>query len=201
MVVLSAGTAKVCKETQKILMNLSKRISDLICGTDCAEEDERSVIEFGIGILLSKMLNLITEIIIGCLFSMLFETVIFLLTFSFLRSYAGGFHASSSLKCYISSSAIMSVALLIIKYVDMPFVNIVFTLLGVVLCLFFAPVGSKNKPLDAIEKAVYRKRTMIILFIILLVMIVSYFLHINIVFVTLSVVVLIEGIMLILGKF
>ena len=181
-------------------MDLSKKISAFVCGTDCAEEDERSVIEFGIGILLSKMLNLITEIIIGCLFSMLFETVIFLFAFSFLRSYAGGFHASSSLKCYISSSATMAAALIIVKYVDMPLANIAFALFGTVLCLIFAPVESRNKPLDTIEKAVYRKRTMITLFMVLLVMTASYFLHINIAFVTLSIVLLIEGIMLILGK-
>ncbi len=181
-------------------MDISKKISAFVCGTDCAEEDERSVIEFGIGILLSKMLNLITEIIIGCLFSMILETVIFLLAFSFFRSYSGGFHASSSLKCYISSSAIMAVALLIIRYADMPIANIAFALLGTVLCLILAPVESKNKPLNEIEKAVYRKRALIILFFILSVMIGSYFLHINFIFTTLSVVLLIEGIMLILGK-
>lgn len=200
MVVLSAGAAKVCKETQKVLMDLSKKISDFVCGTDCAEEDERSIIEFGIGILLSKTLNLITEIIIGCLFSMLFETLIFLLAFSFLRSYAGGFHASTSLKCYFLSSVIMAAALLIEKYVDMPFINIIFALFGMIICLIFAPVESKNKPLDEVEKSVYRKRTLIILFLILSVMTCSYFLHINFIFTTLSVVLLIEGIMLILGK-
>lgn len=181
-------------------MNLSKKISAFVCGTECGKEDERSVIEFGIRILLSKLLNLVTEIIIGCLFSMLPETVIFLLAFSFLRSYAGGFHASSSAKCYISSSATMAAALIIVKYVDMPLVNVVFALFGMVLCLVFAPVESKNKPLDAIEKAVYRKRAMTILFVILLVMVGSYFLHINMLFLTLSVVLLIEGIMLILGE-
>ncbi|MCM1530075.1 MAG: accessory gene regulator B family protein [Alistipes sp.] len=181
-------------------MDLSKKISAFVCGTDCTEEDERSVIEFGVRILLSKMLNLITEIIIGCLFSMLFETVIFLLAFSFLRSYAGGFHASSSLKCYISSSAIMAAALLIIRYTDMPIVNIVFAVFGMIICLVLAPVESKNKYLDEIERTVYRKRALIILFLILLAMICSYFLHINSIFTTLSVVLLIEGIMLILGK-
>lgn len=181
-------------------MDLSKKISDFVCGTDCGEEDERSVIQFGIGILLSKTLNLITEIIIGCLFSMLLETVIFLLAFSFLRSYAGGFHASSSLKCYISSSAVMAVALIVVKYVDMSFINVIFALFGMVVCLIFAPIESKNKPLDEVEKTVYRKRVLIILFLILSVMICSYFLHINFIFTTLSVVLMIEGIMLILGK-
>lgn len=198
--VLSAQTTKVSKEAQKVLMDLSKKISAFVCGTDCAEEDERSVIEFGIGILFSKMLNLITEMIIGCLFSMLLETVIFLLAFSFLRSYAGGFHASSSLKCYISSSAVMVIDLLIIRYADMSIVNIAFALFGTVSCLIFAPAESKNKPLDEVEKKEYRKRALIILFLILFVMTCSYFLHINFIFTTLSVVLLIEGIMLIFGK-
>ena len=181
-------------------MDLSKKIAAFICGNDCTEEDERSVIEFGIGILLSKMLNLITEIIIGCLFSTFWETIVFLLAFSFLRSYAGGFHASSSLKCYISSSAIMAAALLIIRYADMPIASIAFALFGTVICLLLAPVESKNKPLEQVEKIVYRRRMMIILFVILSVMTVSCFLHVHFIFTTLSVVLLIEGIMLILGK-
>lgn len=99
-------------------MNLSRKISAFVCNTDCKDEDEQSIIEFGISIMLSKLLNLVTEVIIGCLFSMLFEAIVFLIAFSFLRSYAGGFHALSSGKCYIFSSLTMVAALLIVKYVE-----------------------------------------------------------------------------------
>jgi len=85
-------------------MNLSRKISVVVCGADCNnDEDELLIIEFGISILLSKLLNLVTEIIIGCLFSMLIEAIIFLIAFSFLRSYTGEFHASSLSKCYVVS--------------------------------------------------------------------------------------------------
>ncbi len=181
-------------------MTLSKKISAFVCSNDCNDEDERSIIEFGISILLSKLLNLVTEIIVGCLFSMLTETIIFLIAFSFLRSYAGGFHASSSCRCYVSSTATMIIALLFIKYTDVLAVNYIFILFGAVLCFIFAPVESRNKPLDMTEKIVYRKRVMIILFLIFILLASSYFLHIDMIFRTLSVVLLIEGIMLILGK-
>lgn len=181
-------------------MNLSQKISAFVCGSDCNDEEEQSIIEFGISILLSKLLNLVTEIIIGCLFSMLLETIIFLIAFSFLRSYAGGFHASSSSKCYVFSSTTMVVALLIIKYVDNFFANCIFVLLGTSLCLIFAPVESKNKSLDIIEKSVYRKRTVLTLALILIVLVLAFFLHIDMLFKTLSVVLLVEGIMIFLGK-
>lgn len=180
-------------------MNLSKKISAIVCA-DCNDEDEQSVIEFGIGILFSKFLNLVTEIIIGCLFSMLTETIIFLIAFTFLRSYAGGFHASSSGKCYVFSSITMTVALLIIKYVDSVAINCIFILLGLILCLIFAPVESENKPLDIIEKNVYRKRTILFLALILITLVIAFFLHIDMLFTTLSVVLLVEGIILALGK-
>ena len=150
--------------------------------------------------MLSKLLNLVTEVIIGCLFSMLFEAIVFLIAFSFLRSYAGGFHASSSGKCYIFSSLTMVAALLIIKYVDNFFANCIFVLLGTSLCLIFAPVESKNKPLDIIEKSVYRKRTVLTLALVLIVLVLAFFLHIDMLFKTLSVVLLVEGIMIVFGK-
>jgi hypothetical protein ELI_4364 len=179
-------------------MSLSQKISAFVCGNSCSDEDEQSIIEFGIGILLSKILNLVTEIIVGCLFSMLAETIIFLIAFSSIRSYAGGFHMSSSGKCYVSSTVTMIIALLIIKYVDSSIVNCIFILFGAILCMAFAPVESQNKPLDITEKIVYRKRVMVILFLILILS--AFSLHINMIFRTLSVVLLIEGIMLILGK-
>ena len=66
--------------------------------------------------------------------------------------------------------------------------------------MIFAPVESKNKPLDTIEKIIYWKRTMLILALILIVLVLALFLHINVLFTTLPVVLLIEGIMLALGK-
>lgn len=150
--------------------------------------------------MLSKLLNLVTEVIIGWLFSMLFEAIVFLIAFSFLRSYAGGFHASSSGKCYIFSSLTMVAALLIIKYVDNFFANCIFVLLGTSLCLIFAPVESKNKMLDILEKKFYRKKAMLILSLILIVLVLTNLLHIKMIFTTLSVVLLIESIMLVFGK-
>lgn len=180
-------------------MKISKKISAIVCA-DCNDEDERSIIEFGISLLLSKLLNLVTEIIIGCLFSMLIEAIIFLIAFSFLRSYAGGFHASSLGKCYFFSSTTMVVALIIIKYVDSVAVNCIFILFGSIICLVFAPAESKNKPLDIIEKNGYRKRTMLILSLILIMLVFTFCLHNEIFFKTLSAVLLVEGIMIVFGK-
>lgn len=180
-------------------MNLRKKISAIVCA-DCNDEDEQSVIEFGIGILFLKFLNLVTEIIIGCLFSMLTETIIFLIAFTFLRSYAGGFHASSLGKCYVFSSATMVVALLIIKYIDSSAINCIFISFGAIMCLIFSPIESENKPLDIIEKSIYRKRTILICSLILIILILAFCLQIEMLFKTLSVVLLVEGIMLALGK-
>lgn len=180
-------------------MTLSRKITDFVCGTECTDENERSVIEFGIGIMLAKSANIITEIIIGCLFSMFTETVIFLTAFSFLRSYAGGSHSSSSFRCYLSSTAIVACSLLVIKYIDNFCINCIFILSGALLCMVLAPVESKNKPLDTAEKTVYRRKALLILLIILTVSAVSVFINADMVFRTLSVVTAVEGIMLIEG--
>ncbi|MDE7138882.1 MAG: accessory gene regulator B family protein [Ruminococcus sp.] len=180
-------------------MTLSRKITDFVCGTECTDENERSVIEFGVGIMLTKSANIITEIIVGCLFSMLTETIIFLIAFSFLRSYSGGSHSSSSFRCYLSSTAIVACSLLVIKYIDNFCINCIFILSGALLCMALAPVGSRNKPLDTTEKAEYRRKALLILLMILTVSAVSLLINADMVFRTLSVVLAVEGIMLVEG--
>lgn len=65
--------------------------------------------------------------------------------------------------------------------------------------MVLAPVESRNKPLDTTEKTVYRRQALLILLMILTVSAVSVLINADMVFRTLSVVLAVEGVMLVEG--
>ena len=66
-------------------------------------DDDSEVIEYGLYILISKIIFIITIVIIGIIFNELAAILLFTLLYTPLRSFAGGIHAETSFRCYILS--------------------------------------------------------------------------------------------------
>ena len=81
------------KLTYKFILTLINR--------NIIEEEDKEIYSYGFNQILFIMLNFITILIIGILFNMLFETIIFMSTYIPIRIYAGGYHARKQTKCYI----------------------------------------------------------------------------------------------------
>lgn len=128
------------------------------------QSEDRELYKFGLEQFMMIALNLITTLVIGLIFHCLIPIIVFMAVYIPLRSFAGGFHAKTPLRCYIYSIIILICAALAVNY--MPPAGIVYyalTVLSFAIIFALAPVGSENKPLDDIEVTVYRKRARIIL--------------------------------------
>lgn len=98
-------------------------------------------------------------VLIGCLFRELFVTIVFTITFKFLRTYAGGYHAKTRMRCSILSYATMAGVLIAIKLLpENIFYGLIVWILAGVVVLYLAPVEAQTKPLDDLERCVYRKK-------------------------------------------
>lgn len=78
---------------------LSKRIAFLVC-----KETDKLPFEiyvYGFELLLSSLIETGAIILIGCLLGKFLETILFLLSFSSIRFFSGGYHAKSYLRCFI----------------------------------------------------------------------------------------------------
>lgn len=128
------------------------------------KEDESELYTYGLQQSIFIILNVLTILFIGLLFGMLWQSIVFMSIYLPLRSFAGGFHAKSPLFCYIYSIILILAVLLSIKYI--PWSNSICLFLLAFACiviLILSPVEDLNKPLDQIEVVTYRKRTLIIL--------------------------------------
>lgn len=142
----------------------AEKMTAWLIGNHIIAQDDKELVEFGIQQGFSLFLNICSTILMGILMGMVWESIGFLILYTPLRCYAGGFHAKTRIRCYLLSLIIIGAALFFIRYVvdNGVFSTLVFIISGLVLWLA-APVESKSKPLSDTENMVYRKRTRYVL--------------------------------------
>ncbi len=143
--------------------NSSAKITDKLIGLNTINSEDREIYEFGIQHIFITLLNISTVILIGFLIKSVKEAIVFISAFIPLRIFAGGFHFSTPFRCYIFSSCFVAGVLLAMRYFSVPLLIycLLYCISGIII-LSFSPVEDRNKPLDRLEKKVYRKRTIII---------------------------------------
>lgn len=140
--------------------NIAVHIVDKLIEYNTINSDDRDIYKFGINQIFTTLLNFTTIILIGLLIDSVKEAVFFFTAFIPLRIFAGGFHSRTPLRCYIYSSIITVAVLLAMRYINIPLlIYCLIYIVSSVIILFFAPVEDINKPLDDLEKKVYKNRT------------------------------------------
>ena len=113
-----------------------------------------------------NLVNTIVLMIMGIYMQMLFETVIFVISFKAFRKYAGGYHSKTRLGCFALTNAVAQAVLSVMKYLRVNIsIYLGLYLMSVLIIFMFAPVETENKKLDSIERVIYRKRAIIVLIV------------------------------------
>lgn len=141
-------------------------IADILEQQNKFAPEDKEVYRYGIQQGLNLALNILTTIIIGVLCRMLYQSLLFLICYMPLRSFCGGYHAKTHLRCYIYSVIMIASILLVAKYTAFNIVlSEVLVLISLIIIIILAPVEDENKKLDSVEKGVFRKRAYIIAFL------------------------------------
>lgn len=181
------------------MSKVQKKLSKLIKKWFPNEDEE--IIEYGVFVLLSKTIFMITIIIIGILFDELVSIVVFTFMYTPLRSFAGGIHAKTPIRCYVFSLIMLITIAVLQRYVIAPVMVVYsFIIVGLLVILFLSPVATPNKPLEEIEIKVYKKKTILICVAELLIGITFEVLNMHCIVFNVMYVFITVSIMLILGK-
>ncbi len=122
-------------------------ISSILVKNKLIEEEDSIFYQYGFEILIDTVLQTILMLIIGILLGKPMETLVFLIIFTSIRRYSGGYHADSKLKCTLVSTFVMLIS------IEFPifFTNRVSYIIGAILSIItiwvFAPVEHVNRPL------------------------------------------------------
>lgn len=149
---------------------VAKRITNWLVQGGQVSESDSVIYEFGLDKLFSTFTNFSLALMFGLLFGIFWQTIVFYLSYTLLRIYAGGYHAEKPINCFFASIGVLIPCLVVIRFYQVWDVaaemqnvlakTVFYALLiisGVTL-LAMGPVEHKNKRLDAQEKVVYEKR-------------------------------------------
>lgn len=142
----------------------SEAITDILVENSVIAEEQKSLYTYGLHQLGITILNVATTLVIGLFVGMVWQGLLFLLAYIPLRRYAGGYHAKTELRCYMASTLLVLFFLFGI-YTIPAHLSVLFPLFLIsgAVVYFLAPIESMNKPLDKIERMVYRRRSRYIL--------------------------------------
>ena len=129
------------------------------------DEGDIEVYAYGFEMFWENILALIFFQVVGIIIGLGFETLFFLLAFLSIRRNAGGYHAKTSGRCFLSSSLIYAVFLLLIfliPYWSIGYVALLCVGLSVAPIIKLAPFRDKGTPLGERLTKVFRKRVRVI---------------------------------------
>lgn len=147
----------------ELLARLAGKIGNNLVQSNVIEAEDIEIYIYGINQILTSVLNVSSALIIGLIFDVFTEVAVFMAAYIPLRSFAGGYHAKTPLRCFVFSVMMLIVVSIGLKYLHIAELIYYAVLVAATLVvLVLSPVQDRNKPLDEIEHKVYKRRTILI---------------------------------------
>lgn len=127
-------------------------------------EDKIDIYAYGFEIMISYFCYFAIAIIISIVTCTFFESLFFLAGFVLIRKSAGGYHASTYLKCHILFSLNHIVFIVLHNYflINIYYFMVLFTpLITLISILCFAPIDHENKPFTPNEYLKFKRKSRI----------------------------------------
>lgn len=139
---------------------MSEKIIQYLLNHNAINDDNLEIYQYGINLLIKKVLHIITIIMVGILFDNFWGIFLFLVSYTNIREYAGGYHAKSALGCYICTFivSIMAIVLLnILEKISFFCAYVILFSFGIVIWKL-SPVESANNKLSVEDKEYYLRK-------------------------------------------
>ena len=186
-----------------MISKISTYITEKLLSNGTIGNEDKELYIYGLFMLLSHIMYLIFICLFGILFHCLVESIIFYIGFQFIRRYAGGYHAATETRCEILSTFSILACIVVIKLsktYDFQTILLIISALSAVCIFVFCPLDTPEKPLTEKELKYFRKISWIILFVIILLILLSYCFKIKFTFTPLCMSLILESVLLIAGK-
>ena len=142
---------------------LANKVTNFLICKNSINDDDREVYQYGFEQLFSTVFNIVSMLLLGAIFGKIYQSLVLTLAFILLRTYSGGYHASTPLRCYCLSVMSISIALSVMKFVIVNnYIYLGLWILSSLVIILFSPVDNVVKPLDEIEKIIYKKKSIIV---------------------------------------
>jgi len=180
---------------------LAERVAAILQENGFIREEDKELYIYGLQQGKSMILNVLTTIAIGIIFGQVWACILFMCAYFPLRSCAGGYHARTPLRCYLFSIMMVIAALAFMRLpVWNNVISSILVIVSSIVIMFLAPVEDSNKPLDAKEIIVFKKRSRVILCVLVGMILIFRVMGLLEISICIMIALIMLSIMLILGK-
>ena len=143
--------------------SLTEKAVNYLIYKNVIDNDNLEIYQYGLGQIFSTTLNILTTLLLGIIFGEIYQSLIFVFAFMILRTYSGGYHAKTPIRCYFLTTISIAAGLSAMKFILINrFICLGLLILSSLIIITLSPIGAANKPLDEIEKIIYKKKTIIV---------------------------------------
>ena len=186
-----------------MISKLSEYCTDHLIAEQYVKKDEREIYIYGFYMLISRLTFFLFAIIFGALIGCCIESIIFYITFQVIRRFAGGYHASTESRCNILSAFFIIICISFVCFAqrnNLQAIMLGVYLLSAIVILILCPIDTPEKPLSEKEYSTFKKISFGIVFLYTLLILVAFSLKWEKIFFSICVSLLLESILLLLGK-
>lgn len=128
-------------------------------------DNDKIVYLYGLSAGITILENIVITLILGYIFGNLIQTMIFLLSYIPLRSYAGGYHAKTEQVCFIFSTLLIIVVEIFFSiFFRFNYVELMgFVMISIFLIVINSPFESEKKSLSNGERKFYKRTVKVVL--------------------------------------
>lgn len=146
---------------------IADHISESLVSSGSISGSEIKVYSYAAELLLSSITGLIICISIGLVFGELVGSIIFLSIYCPLRQFSGGYHAANHISCATIFCIVFLANTLIAHYLVSDFhiiTPMIFVFCGasLIIVIVLSPVEDKNKPITRIESSNFKRKSIML---------------------------------------
>lgn len=154
-------------------------IVDWLIKCEAVEDIEKELYSYALYSLLLSLLPLVLAIGFGLCLGCVRQSVTIIVPFAIIRKFSGGYHTKHSWSCLLWSCLLMLLCIVVSCYVQWGLGLIVVTIGSAVSLIVFSPIDNENRVLSPDERVLYKKVTVILVIIFLLLDVILFLLHLN----------------------
>ena len=145
---------------------LARKLVRLAVSAGAIRQEDEELYLFAYESLLAGVISWASLLLMATVLQAFWGAVLFMLFFIPLRSYAGGYHEGSYLKCYVLSLTVFAALIVFCPFLarTVPALALCAALAAAGVAVWLrAPVADPNKPLDEDQRRAYRRRARLLL--------------------------------------
>lgn len=151
----------------------AEAITNWLISREAIGEEDRDLYVYAVYSILLSTSPLLLALMYGILLGYVWQSVLIITPFVFVRKFCGGYHTNRAGTCLVSSSLLLLSCILLSSHITFGWKLGFITVLAAISLAYFSPIDNKNRVLSQEECSYCKRKT---------IMIVLVFLAINILF-------------------